>query len=104
MQVMLRNAREGLEEVDIKLRLRGNDENEQQIKEDLKARRKKYEDQVGTLTQFLSAMETEKAEEVDLEAAAREAEAAEAAAAKMGGCAETTKTAVTILKTRFLAF
>lgn len=98
MQVMLRNAREGLEEVDIKLRLRGNDENEQQIKEDLKARRKKYEDQVGTLTQFLSAMETEKAEEVDLEAAAREAEAAEAAAAKMGGCAETTKTAVTILK------
>ena len=97
MQLMLRNAREELEEVDLMFRLRG-ESIEPQMKKELSTRRTKLEDQISTLSGFLSAMETEKAEEVDLEAAAKAAEEAEAAKKREGGCAETTKTAVTILK------
>ena len=97
MMVMLRNAREDLEELDLIERLRG-ERMEPQAKAEIKARREPLDEQVETLTGLLSALETEKAEAVDLEAAAAEAEEAEAAAAREGACAENTKLAVTVLK------
>ena len=97
MQVMLRNAREGIEEVDVWLRLRG-EAIDTATKAELQARRAPLEEQVTTLTGMLSAIESEKAEEVDLEAAAAAAAAAEAAKATEGNCGEYTKMAVTILK------
>ncbi len=97
MQLMLRNAREELEEVNLMLHLRGEGA-EPEVKKSLTGRRSKLDQQISTLGSYLSAMETEKAEAVDLEAAAREAEEAEAAKAREGGCAEMTKMGVTILK------
>lgn len=79
------------------VRLRGEGV-EPEMKKELMGNKKRLDAQIETLAGFLSAMETEKAEEVDMEAlAAAEAEA-EAAKAREGGCAEMTKTAVTILK------
>ena len=91
MKLMLRNAREDIEEVDLVMRLRG-------ASKELSAKRKKLEDKISTLSGFLSVLDTEKAEEVDLEALAREAEEAELKRQRSGGCGEITKMAVTILK------
>ena len=97
MQVLLRNAREELEEVELMTRLRGEGA-DPAIRRDLETRRAKLGERIGALSSFLAAMETEEAEAVDLEAAAREAEEAEARKKREGGCGELTKTAVTILK------
>ena len=97
MQVSLRNAREALEELDLIMRLRGEGA-EPEIKKELNAKHKKLEDQISTLQGFLAAVETEQAEEVDLEAAAAAEAEAEAQKARAGSCGEMTKTAVGILK------
>ena len=89
--------REELEEIELGLRLRG-DSIEPGAKLEIKTRKTQLEEQCATLTGLLSAVETEKPEEVDLEAAAAAEAEAEAAKAREGGCSEMTKTAVTILK------
>ena len=90
-------GREDIQEVDLMILLRGEGA-EPEVKKELSTKRAKLQGQIEQLTEFLSAMETEEAEAVDLEAAAAAAAEAEAAKAREGGCAETTKTAVTILK------
>jgi hypothetical protein len=97
MQVMLRNAREELEEVNLYVLLRGPNV-DAAVKKGLLSQRSTLEARIDTLSGFLSALETEAAEEVDLEAAAREAEEAEAKKKREGNCGETTKLAVTVLK------
>ena len=97
MALMLRNAREELEEVELMARLRGEGA-EPEIKRELAARRARLDKQIETLNGFLAAVETTAVEEVDLETAAKAAEEAEAAKAREGGCSELTKTFVTILK------
>jgi hypothetical protein len=97
MKLMFRNAREDLEEVDLILRLRG-EGMEAETKKEFNDKRERLNDQVSTLSEFMSALDVEAAEEVDLEAAAAAAAAEEAAKARQGGCAEITKTAVTVLK------
>ena len=97
MTVALRHAREDLEEVNLLGQLRG-DAIEPKAAEELSARRAKLEETIGTLSSFLSAMETAQAEAVDLEAAAKEAEEAERARKKQGSCGEMTKVAVAVLK------
>ena len=97
MQLMLGKAREELEEVDLMIRLRG-DSVAPDIKKELDDRHQALTAQVSTLSEYLSAIETEKAEAVDLEAAAAAEAEAEAAKAREGGCAEVTKTLVTVLK------
>ena len=97
MKLNLRNAREDLQEIDLMILLRGEGA-EPEVRKELTTKKAKLQGQVEQLTEFLSAMETEEAEAVDLEAAAAAAAEAEAAKAREGGCAETTRTAVTILK------
>ena len=97
MMLMLRNAREELEEVNIYLTLRGEGA-DPEVRKPLKDRQKALEGQVAKLAELLSALQTEKAEEVDLEAQAAAAAEAEAQKARQGGCADTTKLLVSILK------
>ena len=97
MQLMLRNCAEDMEEVDLMINLRGEGA-DPEIKQELAVKRAKLDERINMLNGFLSSMETEKAEAVDLEAAAAAAEEAEAAKAREGSCGEYTKMAVTILK------
>ena len=79
------------------VRLRGEGA-EPHVKQELADKRKPLVEQIEKLSELLSSLESEKEEEVDLEAAAAEAAAAEAKKAREGGCGETTKMAVGILK------
>ena len=97
MQVMLRNAREELEEVDLIIRLQGKNI-ESATKRELTAKRGVLEMRISTLNGFLAALSEPEDEAVDLEAAAREAEEAEAKKKREGGCGETTKMVVTVMK------
>ena len=97
MRLVLKTAREGVEEVDLILRLRG-EGIEPKVKAELKAKRTKLDNQISTVNNFLSAMETVKEEQMDLEAAAAAAEEAEAAKKREGNCGEMTKMGVAILK------
>ena len=97
MQLNLRNAREDLEEVDLNLRLRG-ESIEPQMKAKFMTQRTALTEKISTLEGFLSAVETDAVEAVDLEAANKAAEEAEAAKKREGSCGEYTKMAVTILK------
>ena len=97
MQTKLRTSREELEEVDLLLQLRAESE-DAAMKRELATMRSMLGDRIDMLNSFLSAMESEKAESVDLEAAAKEAEEAEARKRREGGCGEMTKLAVTILR------
>lgn len=97
MRLMLKAAREGVEEVDLIVRLRG-EGIEPKVKAELKAKRAQLDTQISTVNNFLSAMETVKEEQLDLEAAAAAAEEAEAAKKREGNCGEMTKMGVAILK------
>ena len=97
MQLMLRNAREELEEVVLVARLRGDDAAPQVLAE-LSERRARLEEQIGTLKGFLAAVETKQEEVVDLEAVARREADKEKEKKKQGGCGDVTKMGVTILK------
>ena len=97
MMVLRRNARESLEEVQLLTVLRGPSA-EAAVKKELNEKASALQMRIDTLSGFLSALETEEAEEVDLEAAAREAEEAEAKKKREGGCGEMTKLAVTVMK------
>ena len=97
MQGMLRNAREELEEVDLIIRLQGKNI-ESATKRELTAKRGVLEMRISTLNGFLAALSEPEDEAVDLEAAAREAEEAEAKKKREGGCGETTKMVVTVMK------
>lgn len=98
MRSMLQTAREGIEEVDLMVRLRG-EGIDPRVKSELKERRAKLDAQINTVNEFLSAMEVVKEEEaLDLEAAAAAAEEAEAQKKREGQCGEMVKMGVTILK------
>ena len=100
MLLMLRNAREELEELNLMVRLRG-DDIEPAVEADLFARRAHIEEKIATLNGFLESVDTTKKVEdveVDLEAAARKAAEAEAEKKKQGGCGEMTKLGVVILR------
>ena len=107
MRLMLRNAREELEEVMLMARLRGEEVDpafEAEL-ESLRARQARLEERISTLNGFLAATETTKNEEtVDLETAARRAAEAENAKKKQGGCADVTKMGVNILKNAIAGF
>ena len=89
-------AREEIEEVDLLLELRKNAEAD--VLADLNSQRSRLEKQIATYNQFLSALETEKEEGVDLEEMARLEAEAEAKKKREGGCTETTKMAVAVIK------
>ena len=81
----------------VQLRLRG-ELIEQSVKAELDAKRLRLETRIEKLKGFLAAVETAETEEVDLEAAARAAEEAEAQKKRSGSCGEYTKLAVAILR------
>ena len=98
LQLLLRRAREDLEAADLEVRLQEKHGRVPLDEAALLARRERLSGRISMLNEFLAAVETSKAEEVDLEAAAKEAAKAEAAKAKQGNCGENTKLAVTVLK------
>ena len=97
MALLLRDAREELEEVHLMVRLRGQNA-DPEVKKELKSKATQLEVKINTLSGFLSALEDEEKEAVDLEAAAAAAEEAEAKKKREGNCGEYTKLAVKVLK------
>ena len=96
MQAKLTQAHEQMEHVGLMIRLRGSADLD--VMADLNAQHARLEKQIATYKSFLSALETQEAEEVDLEELARQEAEAEAKKKRQGGCAETTKLAVTVIK------
>lgn len=96
LQQLVRQTTEDIEEHDLMVRLRGTMEPE--VKAEMDEKRAALEESIQTYKGFLSAMETEQAEAVDLEELAREAAKAEAKKKREGGCTETTKMVVTVIK------
>jgi len=97
VQALLTKAREELEGVNLMIRLRGKEADPEVVNE-LNGRRSKFEKQIATYNNFLAALKTQAAEAVDLEELARQEAEEEAKRAREGGCAETTKLGVKILK------
>ena len=102
LQVLLAKATEDLEEHDLVVKLRGSVDVDEM--NDMAVRRARIQNQIDTYNRFLSAIETEKAEAVDLEELAAAAAAAEAKKAREGGCSDTTKLVVTIIKNAIAGF
>ena len=77
--------------------MRGKDADPEVLAE-MNQQRARLEKQISTYQGFLAALETEKAEAVDLEEMARLEAEAEAKKAREGGCTETVKLAVAVIK------
>ena len=96
MQAIVDRSTEELEGYDLLMRLRGDGESEEMAA--MQKERTRLENQINTYKGFLEAMEKKEEEAVDLEEMARLEAEAEAKKKRAGGCADTTKLVVSLIK------